>query len=69
MSDRYNSLTVVLDREIRDDQAQEIINAIKQIKNVIEVSGNISDYDQYSAKVQARWELRKILWKALEDYK
>jgi hypothetical protein len=34
MTDRYNSLTVVLDRDIREDDAEHILNAIRMIKGV-----------------------------------
>jgi hypothetical protein len=39
MTDRYHALTVVLDREIRTDDAEDIINAIKQLRHVVDVTG------------------------------
>ena len=38
MSDRYHSLTVVLDQDIRDDDARSLIKAISYMRNVIKVS-------------------------------
>ena len=40
MTDRLNALTVSLDRDIRDDDAEVIINAIKAIRGVNGVTGN-----------------------------
>ena len=42
MTDRFHSLTVVLEREIRDDDAEPIIAAIKMIKGVAEVTGEVA---------------------------
>ncbi len=50
MTDRYNALTVSLDRDIRDDDAEIIINAIKAIRGVNGVTGNVVDIDSYSAE-------------------
>lgn len=59
MTDTFHSLTVVLDREVRDDDAEFIINAIKMIKGVTSVSGNITDCNHYVAKQMALLELRR----------
>lgn len=50
MTDRYNSLVVALDRDIREDDAEVIISAIKMIKGVADVTGNIVDPDSYVAE-------------------
>ncbi len=59
MTNRYTSLTVVLDGEIRDEDAVSIINAIQMIKGVVSVSGNVSDTLHHVAKQQALNELRR----------
>ena len=61
MTDRYNSLTVVLEHDIRDDDAQPLIDAIKQLKGVIEVSGNVTDMKDYSARTRLRIEYTNAL--------
>lgn len=43
MTDRFNALTVVLDREIREDDAEFILNAIRMIKGVQHVEGIVPD--------------------------
>ena len=40
MTDRLNALTVSLDRDIREDDAEVIINAIKAIRGVNGVTAN-----------------------------
>lgn len=61
MTDRLYSLTVVLDKEYRDDDAEAILDAIRMIKGVAEVSGNVAEPAFYAAHAQARLELRKQL--------
>jgi len=66
MTDKYNSLTVVLENDIRDDDAKSIIKAIRMIKGVLAVKGNIADHKAYMAEERAlrklRSQLQEILW-------
>ena len=41
MTDRYNFLVVVLEENIRDDDAETILNAIRMVKGVLSVEGNV----------------------------
>lgn len=61
MTDRYNALTVVLERDIRDDDAAPIILAIQQVKGVLEVTGHVADMDSHLAEVRARRALQNKL--------
>jgi len=67
MTDRYNALVVVLDHDIRDDDAEALLNAIRMLKGVLSVKGNVSDIGDLIAQDRASHELRKqlrdILWK------
>lgn len=58
MTDRFNALTVVLDKEIREDDAQAIISAISQLRGVASVQGNVADMNSHIAKEQALYKLR-----------
>jgi len=62
MTDRYNSLIVVLENNIREDDAQSTINAIRHIKGVIAVEGNISDIGHFVASSRIRRELGEKIW-------
>ena len=65
MTDMYNSLTVVLEADIREDDAAPLIDAIKQLRGIASVEGNITDIATYSARSRARNELRVSLWNVL----
>lgn len=57
MTDRFNSFTVVLEADIREDDAKKTINAIKHIKGVLAVKGNVSDFSEYVASERIRNEI------------
>ncbi len=67
MTDRFHSLTVVLEENIRSDDAQELIQAIMCLRGVLEVKGNVAASEMMIATSRARMEMRQRLWKALED--
>lgn len=62
MTDKSNSILVVLEGEYQTDEAQEIINAIKMIKGVLSAEANIVSSQDYIAEKRVRREyLRKVL--------
>ena len=65
MTDRYHSLTVVLEKNIRNDDAESTISVIKHIKGILSVKGNIADSCSYVAEERARCELGGKLWEVL----
>lgn len=65
MTDRYNALTVVLDRDIRSDDAEAIINAIRQIRGVLAVDPHVADMADHVAVARVRAELTEKLWGVL----
>ena len=54
MTDRYHSLTVVLEKDIREDDAKPILEAIRMIKGVLTVQGDISNPSSLMAEERAR---------------
>ena len=54
MTDRYATLTVALDRDIRDDDAEHLINAIKMMKGVADVSGHVNNMEVWTAHARLR---------------
>lgn len=66
MTDRYCALTVVLDKDYRDDDAESILSAIRMVKGVLSVEPHVSDITQVVAEGRARHdlreEIRKVLW-------
>lgn len=65
MTDRYNALTVVLEKDIRNDDAEALLNAIRQLRGVLSVTGNVADLDSHMAQARARHELGEKLWRVL----
>jgi hypothetical protein len=57
MTDRVKSLTVVLDKDIRVDDVESLVNAIRCIRHVMSVGTNIVDSDDYAARerVAFKW--------------
>lgn len=65
MTDRIHALTVILSREIRDDDAQPLIDAIRMLKGVADVSAHISDPGVHFAELRIRTEIERQLWEVL----
>lgn len=61
MTDRFNALTVVLDHDIREDDAEVLIQAIKMLKGVVDVKGNVADVTAYAIEARVRNELAQKL--------
>lgn len=61
MTDRLNTITVVLEKEMRDDDAEAILAAIRQIRGVLDAKGNVSDMTEWMAESRARRELGEKL--------
>ncbi len=66
MTDRLHALTVVLEQDTRDDDAEALIAAIQQMRGVASVRGRVADPKSYAALERARFEVRDqiaaVLW-------
>ena len=70
MTDRVRSLTVILDRDMRDDDVECVVAAIEMVKCVQAVElGPVNDIDTYIARSVAVTEVRSALLEALEKCK
>jgi hypothetical protein len=69
MTDRYNALTVVLERDIRDDDAEQILAAIRCLRGVLSVTGNVVDIADHVARERAVSEIGEKLWRVLHEEK
>lgn len=62
MSDRIHSLTVVLENDVKEDALQWLYIAIRQLRGVLDVQGNVADPVSFMAVARAKSEMRaKIL--------
>ena len=66
MTDRYNAFIVVLENDIRDDDAEATIKAIEQIKGVIRVTPYISDLTETIAESRVKHELFNKIFEILK---
>ncbi len=67
MSDRINNLTVVLESDIRTDDADELIGAIRLLQGVVAVGGNVADPQDYVVKERIKREISLKLWEVLHE--
>lgn len=67
MTDRVHSLTVVLDKDMREDDVQEIVNAILMFRRVVAVKPNVSDVVSFMAATRARAELQEKVMQVIRD--
>lgn len=65
MTDRFDGLTVVLTKDIREEVAEPIINAIKMLKGVLSVTPHVVDETTYIAEERVRHEFSEKLWAVL----
>lgn len=65
MTDRVNALTVILDRDLREDDVQFIVNAIRAIRCVGDVQMNVTNITDAVAEHRARMEYHKRITDAL----
>lgn len=62
MTDRLKGCTVTFDRDIREDDVEPLLDAIRMMRGVLSVTGKVTDLSDYMARERATWELRdKIL--------
>lgn len=66
MTDRYHTLTVVLEHDMRDDDCASTIAAIKHIRGVASVTGVVADGDSWMAETRAKIDLRRKLFEVLK---
>jgi hypothetical protein len=70
MTDRYNSVTVIFEEEIREDDLENWINAIGMMRKVIKVLPGERNIE--SGKYQAAQEIRQKFfefWKDIDPWK
>ena len=66
MTDRVNALIVVLEQDLRIDDAEPVIDAIRHIKGVLTVDHQIVTSGNHVATVRAKAELQRRLWEVLQ---
>ena len=67
MTDRYNAVTVVLDRDIREDDATGLLAAIAQLRGVLSVTPHVVDVESLVAEERVRHRYRQRVARLLEQ--
>ena len=62
MTDRLKGLTVAFDKDIREDDAKCIIDAILMIKGVSSVTTSLSGPDDYMNREQVKRDIVKKIY-------
>lgn len=68
MTDRVKGLYVVLDKDIRDDDIQVLINAILSFKNVIDIKTELSNFSDYIAFSRVKESVFKKIIDVFTNY-
>ena len=66
MTDRLKGVTVTFDSDIREDDAQEIINAIKMVKGVLTVTKSVVGHDDIMNRSAIRLDIQRKILDALK---
>jgi len=66
MTDRVQGFTVALDEDIRIDDIEFIINAIKMVKGVNNVEPLVADPSDFITRSRLKSEVQKIMIKILD---
>ena len=69
MTDRFSTLTVVLEKDTREDDAEALINAIRMLRGVLTVAGDVANAGDFLAQERARWEIEGKIFAALRPNK
>jgi hypothetical protein len=67
MTDRVKGFTVTLDKDIRIDDVEVILNAIAMIKHVAYVEPSISTSEDHFAQQRLRFELRDKFYDFMKE--
>lgn len=65
MTDRLKGVIVTFEKDVREDDAEYILNAIRMIKGVLSVKELVSNYEQHIAEERVRHELREKIFEVL----
>ena len=65
MTDRIHSITVTLEKDMRVDDAVQLMEAITMLKGVLKADGNVTDVNNHVAQERAKHELGQKLIKAI----
>lgn len=70
MTDRINAVTVILEDDIRIDDAEEgVLTALRSIRGVLRVVPHVATIDSVVEQQRARSEIRERLYELMEEWR
>lgn len=72
MTDRLKGVYVAFDKDYRDDDVEQIIDAIKMVRGVVDVKAVTVNPEDWMNRARVKDEMRDKffeLWKSLTDLK
>jgi hypothetical protein len=69
MTERLKGVYVAFNSDIREDDAEYIINAIKMIKGVLSVETNVNNADDWINRQRVSQEFKEKLYKLIDELK
>jgi len=67
MTTRFNALTVALEHNIREDEAESLLQAIGHLRGVLAVTGIPVEPQYYTGFMRAKAQLTAKIWRALDE--
>jgi hypothetical protein len=67
MTDRISAFIVVLEQDMRDDDAMNTLLAIRQMRGVLSVTPHVASPEEAIAEGRIRNEIRTALFTALDN--
>lgn len=68
MTDRIHALTVVLNKDIRTDDIQPLIDAIFMLRHVADVTTHVADAGDYLARARVADALHMKLHNTIKEF-
>lgn len=67
MTDRHSGYIVTLDHDIREDDAEQIIQALSMVKGVLAVEPLVRDGDLMITQARLRFDLQRKVHQAVQQ--
>ncbi len=67
MTDRLKGAVVVFDRDIREDDAEAILMALRMVKGVMAVTPSVSSAEDWMNQARVKGEIRDKLYAAIRE--
>lgn len=67
MTDRYKGCVVTFDRDVREDDVEPLMLAIRMLRGVKSVDLKMANVDDHMNRERIRSEIEEKLWAALRD--